>query len=124
VNYIEQCLVHSEVDSESHGFDLEAFRDLLMLHGMAQRMESSSDSGLMPFSATRTVAAVSSPKGKVFDHGSHSGVASDGRNPVSAINWGVGEKPMDPDLSDSPNNLIDFDASDSLLPGKASARRP
>lgn len=124
VHYIEQCLVHAEGDLESQGFDLEAFRDLLMLHGMAQRIESSSDSGLMPFSATRTVAAVAAPKGKVFDHGTHSGVAPDGLSPVAAINWGVGEKPMDLDLSDSPNNLIDFDASDLALPSKVSSRRP
>lgn len=124
VHFIEQCLVHEEVDAESHGFDLEAFRDLMMLHGMAQRMESSSDSGLMPFSATRTAAAASVPKTTVSDRVSQSGVAPDGLGPVSAIDLGTGEMSVDLDLSDSPENLIDFDASDLGIPSKVSPRKP
>lgn len=124
MHFIEQCLVHEEVDAESHGFDLEAFRDLMMLHGMAQRMESSSDSGLMPFSATRTAAAASVPKTTVSDRVSQSGVAPDGLGPVSAIDLGTGEMSVDLDLSDSPENLIDFDASDLGIPSKVSPRKP
>ncbi len=118
VHFIEQCLVHPEREAESHGFDLEAFRDLLMLHGMAQRMESSSDSGLMPFSATRSAPAVLVPDKSVSDPASQSNGAPDGLNPVSAIDSGTSEITTDLDLPNSPGNLIDFDTSELAFPSR------
>lgn len=54
VSYIENCLARTRMDSGAQDFDLEAFRDLLMLHGVASRIVSSSfDSGFMPFSAAK-----------------------------------------------------------------------
>ncbi len=55
VSYIENCLVRTRKESGGQDFDLEAFRDLLMLHGVASRIASSSfDSGFMAFSAVKT----------------------------------------------------------------------
>lgn len=95
VAYIEECLVNSYDDA--HAFDLEAFRDLLMLHGVATRMVSSLDSGFSAFSTSRAVS----------------------REPVLGS---IADPEIDPilvdvdlDLSEPPVNLIEFDAAD-LLP--------
>ena len=62
VSYIENCLVRTRKESERQDFDLEAFRDLLMLHGVASRIASSSfDSGFMAFSAAKTVSTPITP---------------------------------------------------------------
>ena len=75
------------------GFDLEAFRDLLMLHGMARRIISSLDTGFQPFSAVRGAAVETSP--------SPSAYLATGESTV-----------VDLDLSEPPGNLIDFDADE------------
>lgn len=63
VAFIEECLVRSFDGDAEYGFDLEAFRDLLMLHGVAMRMDSALDTGFSPFIAARTVAnEADSPK--------------------------------------------------------------
>ncbi|QTN29329.1 hypothetical protein HZ993_05740 [Rhodoferax sp. AJA081-3] len=86
VAYIESCLVRTRRESGGQDFDLEAFRDLLMLHGVANRIASSSfDSGFMAFSAAKTAPI-----------------------PVSV----AAEVGVDLDLSEPHNgNLIDFDTS-------------
>ena len=87
VSYIENCLVRARGESGGQDFDLEAFRDLLMLHGVASRIASVSlDSGFAAFSAAKTAPIpVAAP------------LASD----------------VDFDLSQAPDgNLIDFDISD------------
>ena len=59
VAYIENCLVRPGNERGGQGFDLEAFRDLLLLHAMASRISSSSfESGFMPFSAARSAPAL------------------------------------------------------------------
>ena len=93
VDYIEQHLVRAPGDDPSHGFDLEAFRDLLMLHGMARRIISSLDTGFQPFSAVRGAAVETSP--------SPSAYLATGESTV-----------VDLDLSEPPGNLIDFDADE------------
>ena len=61
VSYIENCLVRTRKESGGQDFDLEAFRDLLMLHGVAGRIASSSfDSGFMAFSAAKNAPVTES----------------------------------------------------------------
>ena len=99
VMYIENCLVRTRKESGGQDFDLEAFRDLLMLHGVASRIASSSfDSGFMAFSAAKIAPFSVS----------------------AAIDSGV-----DLDLSDPHGgNLIDFDTSGWLpsAPGDAKGK--
>lgn len=89
VAYIENCLVRTRKESGGQDFDLEAFRDLLLLHGVASRIASSSfDSGFMTFSAAKTVPS-----------------------PIAAL-AAEPDVEVDFDLSQSrADNLIDFDAS-------------
>ncbi|MDT8992163.1 hypothetical protein RQP54_14925 [Curvibacter sp. APW13] len=39
LEYIEQCLVREPADPADHGFELEAFRELLLLHAMLAHMQ-------------------------------------------------------------------------------------
>lgn len=99
VSYIENCLVRAGLETGGQDFDLEAFRDLLMLHGVASRIASVSfDSGFAAFSAAKTAPM-----------------------PVSAIP----DVEIDFDLSQShEGNLIDFDTSSwsPSLPGSVSGK--
>ncbi len=52
--YIESCLVRTPQDKPYQGFDLDAFRDLLLLHGILRRLDAESDSNLAPFSTQHT----------------------------------------------------------------------
>lgn len=97
VAYIEECLVSRSGGGATHGFDLEAFRDLLMLHGVAMRMDSALDTGFSPFSTARTVTT-----------------EADAPNSDATV---------DLDLSEPPGNLIEFDAAD-LLPPKGHTGSP
>lgn len=84
LEYIEKCLVRVPGTVQTQGFDLEAFRDLLMLHGVIKRLASASESGLIPFSAAWPSAAL----------------------PPS----GAADMPVDLDLSEPVNNnLIEFE---------------
>ncbi len=97
VHFIENCLVRTQ-DNSQQEFDLEAFRDLLLLHSIAGRIDSLSDSGLLPFSASRTFAA---PTTAVL-------VA-----PAMAIEQDrTADLDLDLDLSEPDGNLIEFDSSD------------
>lgn len=90
VAYIEECLVSRSDGDAAHGFDQEAFRDLLMLHGVAMRMDSALDTGFSSFSTARTVATeADSPKSNAV---------------------------VDFDVSEPVGNLIEFDAADLLPP--------
>jgi pilus assembly protein FimV len=101
VAYIESCLIRTRKESAGQIFDLEAFRDLLLLHGVASRLASSSlESGFMAFSATKPTA-------------------TDGPDVPGAD--------MDLDLSEpTDGNLIDFDASgwSAPLPGATQVKGP
>lgn len=103
VAYIEKCLVRAPGVDTSSGFELEAFRDLLMLHGVVRRLVSSSDSGLMPFSALRT-----------YSNATENTVKPPLRvvSPASSAVLPAKEMldiPLDFDLSEPSNNLIEFD---------------
>ena len=103
VTYIEKCLVRAAGGDTSSGFDLEAFRDLLMLHGVVRRLVSSSDSGLMPFSALRTYS--NATENSVNPALQVVALASSAVLPAN----GMLDIPLDFDLSEPSNNLIEFD---------------
>lgn len=122
VEFIEKCLVRLPGDVSAPGVDLEAFRDLLMLHGVARRIESSADSGLMPFSVTRS--ATSELGSTTVD-----GVVGPDRVPddlktVSMVDVGSDDLSVDLDLSDAGDNLIDFDTDDLVPPVRTTERKP
>ena len=53
IDFIELCLVRTDPEDHSQDLDLEAFRDLLLLHGVLRRLEDVQESDMMPFSASR-----------------------------------------------------------------------
>jgi pilus assembly protein FimV len=97
VHFIENCLVRTQENSQQE-FELEAFRDLLLLHGIAGRIDSLSDSGLLPFSASRTFAVPTTTVPVA---------------PAMAIEQHrTADLDLDLDLSDPVGNLIEFDSTD------------
>lgn len=111
VEYLEKCLVRAPLGDASSGFDLEAFRDLLMLHGVARRLVLASDSGPMPFSALRanlnSNAAITSPPPLA----SVSLLSQAALPPIAPL-----ETSVDLDLSEPSDNLIEFDGIDFSAP--------
>ncbi len=97
LHFIEHCLVRTPDDATDQGFALEAFRELLMLHAVAKRLNSDAESGFAPFSAQRSTS--STDTAPIFP--SVPGVAD--------IDLGL---PLDVDLSSHSGNLIDFDISE------------
>jgi tetratricopeptide (TPR) repeat protein len=100
---IESFLVRKQGSDNLWEFDLEAYRDLLMLHGIASRLEMTSESLLVPFTAARlpVYGNDTSPQPVVAEQ-SHE---------------------VDFDLSGESHNLIDFEVSGfssagSVLPRK------
>jgi pilus assembly protein FimV len=126
IDFIETYLVRDPAGVIDLRLDLEAFRDLLLLHAIAGRLGAEHPSGVMPFSAAKNVdlLAATAP----VDTGT---VPVDAVLPPTAdANPGDG---IDLDLSDAsdlaetpappPGNLIDFDASGlSLEPRKNDPR--
>ena len=97
MHFIENCLVRTLENSQQE-FDLEAFRDLLLLHSIAGRIDSLSDSGLLPFSASRTFAVPTTAVPVA---------------PAMAIEQDrTADLDLDLDLSEPDGNLIEFDSSD------------
>jgi hypothetical protein len=112
IEYIEKCLVRNSAIDTGPGMDLEAYRDLLMLHGVAKRMASSSDSGLLPFITPRASSAESSAD---YHHESN-----DLRAPprvhsklVDGVN--IENISENPQATATTDNLIDFDVSEFSL---------
>ena len=115
VSFIESCLVRDDREDGVQNFDLEAFRDLLLLHGIARRIAASFDSGFSPFSAAKTSATET---GASFMPNATSGrFVAERTQPVSQAGF-TASTPVDVDLSEPPGNLIDFDATDLLTTGK------
>ncbi len=106
LDFMGQCLVRHPGEDLSQALDLEAFRDLLMLHAVLQRLLSDSDSGLLPFSIHRTqdapLAAVLAPDLQPETPVQNSGGLS-----------------VDLDLSEPVDNLIEFDTSGFSSPPTA-----
>lgn len=110
VEFLEQCMVRRPEDAPELYFDLDAFRDLLLLHAVASRfrLNSVSDSGLIPFSAVKMAVNPDAEAESVL-------VMPDGLSemtvPVTPVEPQGHELAVDLDLSNTDHNLIDFDAS-------------
>ena len=115
IEFIEQCLVRTPDDGPDQGFDLEAYRDLLLLHGVLKRLDPALESNLIPFSATRNV----SPALDVADAFVDSTLADQTVTPPSSSAQlpvqGAAVAAVDLDLTESRDNLIDFDISGFTL---------
>ena len=122
IDYIEQCLVRLPEDDPEQGMDLEAFKDLLLLHGVLKRLDVGYDSNLAPFSTSRSDSSQNAPLV----------VAMTSPLPITpATGYGGATAPIDLDLDlDVPgdsmvqppqNNLIDFDMSDYIAQKKSDA---
>ena len=121
IEYIEKCLVHSLDEETKQGMDLEAFRDLLMLHGVATRLASGSDSGLLPFLASRP-SPVEPGAGYAAEMNEFE--SPEGVQPIFVDGIRIGETPVDIDLPVGTGNLIDFNAADFSPPGLGSVKKP
>lgn len=120
VDYMEACMVRTHGEDPAQGFELEAFRDLLMLHSIAQRMASDSDTGMQPFSAARGMGPEVKPRLEM----GNSTLRDDRTQPITPGMPASDAISVDLDLSEPPpDNLIDFDAAD-LMPFKPPARKP
>lgn len=84
MEYIEHCLVRTPEDEPENGFDLEAFRDLLMLHGMLRRLDVLGDSAMVPFSATRSPSSQLGSLGREQPPAAPAIPAVDNTGPVDA----------------------------------------
>jgi pilus assembly protein FimV len=114
IDFIETYLVRDPAGAIDLRLDLEAFRDLLLLHAIAGRLGAEHPSGVMPFSAVKNgdMLAATAP----VDTGT---VPVDAVLPPTADANPGGDIDLDlSDLSDvaetpapPPGNLIDFDAS-------------
>lgn len=126
VEFLEQCMVRRPEDAPEMYFDLDAFRDLLLLHAVASRISLNriTDSGLIPFSTVKMLATseaeelslVSLPEGM-----------TEMTIPVYPVEPVGHELTVDLDLSDDDHNLIDFDASGltaTLPPAEESPTKP
>lgn len=105
LEFIEKCLVRDRNAAAEVRFDLEAFRELLLLHALLTRLSGEVASGVAPFSAAKSAE----PLLPSVDTGP---IPVDAALPVADI---------DLDLSESvpaQDNLIEFDASglSSLTP--------
>lgn len=114
LHFIEQCLVRTQ-DGLTQEFDLEAFRDLLTLHGVLLRIFATTETGLAPFSTFKAQALSQGPA--AGPEGMRKGTFSaDQTMPVSVTDSGMSN--VDLDLSDS-GNMLEFEEvtlSPTLLP--------
>jgi pilus assembly protein FimV len=111
IEYIEHCMVRNSTDADDQGFDMDAFRDLLMLDAIAKQLEAPNVTTIAPFSA---------PASLYNDGASHYGGDTDRFGTLSDL--GDLDVPtqmpslanpdsVDLDLWDLDGNLIDFDIS-------------
>lgn len=108
--FIEQCLVRSPDEHQPQkGFDLEAFRDLLMLYGVVQRVVSTSDAQELAFSTSKPLNISS-------QRAAFAVAPSDAAIPRSSESV-RSESSVDLDLSESADNLIDFDMDGAAAEG-------
>lgn len=116
---IEESLVRRHGIAPEHVFDLNAYRDLLTLHGVASRILSNSESGPAPFStakvelpptpaATQDLMAVDFVAEPFEPFEPLEPVES--LAPLPEIPIDHASYAVDLDLSDGASNLMDFDA--------------
>lgn len=99
LEFIEKCLVRTRDAAAEVRFDLEAFRELLLLHALVTRLSGETTSGVAPFSAAKAAEPLTLPS------------LDTGPAPVDAA---LPAMDIDLDLSESvpaADNLIEFDAS-------------
>ena len=111
IEYIEFCLVRTASDAPDQGFDLEAYRELLLLDAIAKQLEAPNVTTVAPFSTSGAPAAMADG---VSDNGPNRfGTPSTVPVPV-AVSPMAAASPADSvdlDLSELGGNLIDFDIS-------------
>ena len=120
LGFIEMCLVRVAGDepAEELTFDLNAFRELLLLHSVLKRHDEAQDSALIPFSASRMhVGASTGPSGLGVGSGQASLAPAPDPIPVpvppvrpmtvQSVDLDLGE--FDPKTSQA--GMIDFDLS-------------
>jgi hypothetical protein len=120
VGYIEKCLLREVGDGTTRGMDLEAFRELLMLHGTAKRIDSSSESKLMPFIAAKTTP---SELEAVYAPGLDDFNLNGKTRPIAVADMDLGDVSVDLELHERQGNLIDFDPSDLSFPDPGQPRK-
>ena len=114
IEYIEFCLVRTPADAPDQGFDLEAFRELLLLDAIAKQLETPNVTSIAPFSASPEAhasadAAIGLGPDRFGTASTVPGIVEPQmpaplQSPEAASN-------VDLDLSDLNGNLIDFDIS-------------
>ena len=67
IDFLELCMVRSTRNGVEQRFDLQAFRDLLMLHGVVSRLDDAYDSDLVQFSASRMASMPMDVEAEVVD---------------------------------------------------------
>ena len=111
IEYIEFCLVRTASDAPDQGFDLEAYRELLLLDAIAKQLEAPNVTTIAPFS---TSGAPASMGDTVSETGSNRfGTPSTVPVPVAVPQLPTASPAdsVDLDLSELGGNLIDFDIS-------------
>lgn len=94
--FIEKCMVREANAAAVVNFDLEAFRELLLLHAVLTRLSEASDSAMMPFSAAKAAVTEASETDAA---------------PVAAAPMEVDFEISDLETPPS-HNLIEFEAPD------------
>jgi hypothetical protein len=113
--YIEACLIRQPEDQPGQGFDLQAFRDLLMLHGMLRHLGSVPDS--QPAAFTTSERQDLRAQGIEPERDSQLNLTQP--FPPLAQTQEPGQGGTDFDLTAPPNNLIEFDIGDLGIPNKS-----
>lgn len=124
LEYIEMCLVRQPHDEPGQGFDLDAFRDLLTLHGVLRRLDAALDSALVPFSASRLSGASQLGRfaGAATAYDEQMDIATAPLPPIPHTEPDVvGAESVDLELTITPSNLMDFDVEGLKLPAKPGA---
>jgi tetratricopeptide (TPR) repeat protein len=121
LEFIEMCLVRQPEDEPGQGFDLDAFRDLLMLHGILRRLDSKVDSSMIPFSASRLMSAplvdtsIQPPAeapDQALDYDEQADIVTAPLPPIPHADESQGgNDSLDLDLSGETGTLMEFDAS-------------
>jgi tetratricopeptide (TPR) repeat protein len=109
IEYIEFCLVRTPADAPEQGFDMEAYRDLLLLDSMAKQLGASNVTTIAPFSAA--VGSYPTTDDSTGLGADRFCTASTVPSPVNLPEIQSTADNVDLDLSDLDGNLIDFDIS-------------
>jgi hypothetical protein len=102
-------LVRTPADAPEQGFDMEAYRDLLLLDSMAKQLGASNVTTITPFSAA--VGSYPTTDDSTGLGADRFGTASTVPSPVTLPEIQSTADNVDLDLSDLDGNLIDFDIS-------------